>query len=510
MLLGTPLASNVPPSVYEWIESFRLQAESFTASIASMRSEMKSFDSATVASRQQLLGQMTQVMHTANSAGATATRALELASMSGATGVTGRLNSMEQAMTALRAAQASQSTDLDGLFGAVTSLTAARSAATVSEVTTSATAEEFGAFKQDIIDKITAIKQSVSEGGPITVGGFTFDGIPSCSAWLVKQNITETVYQNFLDVVSGITCVDGSTKRAEDFHSEAILQLKTEKSTQSMKVALSFEAPVPAILAGTNRPTDPQLTHRSHFGAITSHKFWDAGDSRSGMVNWIKQGWHVLERSTTQQVDTLYSQSNPDFARFVTAMMRETGNQLLELCDEVSNLHSNLLHLSYGQKNWSDAEKKETWAYVLVFLDVYFQAHFKKRSLAKNLHGYTSPLVANSVAMWATIQSIEVHRQFKKASFREHPDVYPKMQTHLTQNCVRKNEFQGVAATVAAAQEDVEVLQQEQSRILDLLIRLEAKMGRLAQQCGSPGAVAIGDKRKKRAAKKALERAADS
>ena len=77
-----------------------------------------------------------------------------------------------------------------------------------------------------------------------------------------------------------------------------------------------------------------------------------------------------------------------------------------------------------------------------------------------------------------------------------------------------------MATTFVEAQQDIEDLQNEQTRLREVLIRLEAKLGRVANVCGAPdeggggggfgGAAAVGDKRKKRAAKRAVAEAGAS
>eukprot|EP00956_Cyclotella_meneghiniana_P024773 scaffold50352_cov40-Cyclotella_meneghiniana.AAC.3 len=300
----------------------------------------------------------------------------------------------------------------------------------------------------------------------------------------------------------------------DTFQQNAILELKTARTTQSMRIAVSFESPVPELLADSRQTGSAHpVTSRSSLGALTSYRNWDLGDSMGGITNVIRQGLVVLERSVSQQTETLYGQTNPQYKQLIDAMRAESSALLIGLCDEVSALHTNLLHLSYGAKNYSDAEKKETWEYCLVFLDVYFAEQFKKRSFARGLNSYPSATMAKAVALWATVQGIQVHRDFKNQRYREHPRVFPKMQTHLTQNCVRRNEFAGMATTFVVAQQDIEDLQSEQTRLREVLVRLEAKLGRVANVCGAPdeggggggfgGAAAVGDKRKKRAAKRA-------
>eukprot|EP00956_Cyclotella_meneghiniana_P002066 scaffold2314_cov55-Cyclotella_meneghiniana.AAC.2 len=462
-LLGTPLdATTGLSTVYEWVDSLQISASGFEATIDTIKRKILSMEGDFASSRQDVINQVNMVTLKANNATATATRALEMASMAGAAGFSGKLGMLEQGFTAVQAAQHTQAIEMDGLFGAIHNL--ASRAAQGAPPAGGATAAEFAAFKSSVNDKIAEVKQSVTEGGPVTIGNLTFDGVQSCNAWLSKQNITGPIHQELLDVVSAICCVDGPTKQVEEFDREALMQQKTAKSTQSMRVALSFESQVPAILAGKAKPTEGLLTHQSHFGNIENWRHWDAGDGMGGMSNWLKQGWRVLERTSAQQVLTLYGQTNPEFVLFINTLRQEAGSQLMELCDEVASMHSNLLHLSYGQKNWTESERKETWSYVLVFLDVYFSEQFKKRSLAKNLNGYVSPLVSNAVAMWATIQSID-----------------------------------------------------EMTRLLDHVGRLEAKVGRVQAQCGTPddggaiggGVAAIGAKRNKRNAKKALEKAAE-
>ena len=78
---------------------------------------------------------------------------------------------------------------------------------------------------------------------------------------------------------------------------------------------------------------------------------------------------------------------------------------------------------------------------------------------------------------------------------------------------MRKNEIAGFTTLVSTLRDDVRDLQADQRDIRDVLIRLEAKLGRVQQQCGAggddgdagAGAAKVGKNGKKRKEKRAQD-----
>ena len=120
-------------------------------------------------------------------------------------------------------------------------------------------------------------------------------------------------------------------------------------------------------------------------------------------------------------------------------------------------------------------------------MEVYFAEMFKHRSKASQIGSYKDPLVANGLAMWATIQCIQEHRVFRENRYRDDPRIYPKLQQHITKSFVRKNEMSNLNTLVAHLRTDVGDLQADQKEFRDFLIRIEAKIGRIEKQCGGRG-----------------------
>eukprot|EP00956_Cyclotella_meneghiniana_P014993 scaffold22722_cov51-Cyclotella_meneghiniana.AAC.3 len=146
-------------------------------------------------------------------------------------------------------------------------------------------------------------------------------------------------------------------------------------------------------------------------------------------------------------------------------------------------------------------------------MEVYFGEMYKHRSKASQISSYKDPLIANGLAMWAAIQTIQEHRVFRDNRYREDPRIFPRLQQHITKSYVRKNEFSGVTTLVTNMRQDITDIQGDQKDMRDFLIRLEAKMGRIEKQCGyngndgdgGAGAVKLGKNAKKRKDKRAQD-----
>ena len=372
------------------------------------------------------------------------------------------------------------------------------------------TPAEFQALRADLYSQFTSLKESVSGDGPVSIGRLSFDSPQSCMDALQKWGASSPLFHHILDPVSIISLIQGPTKRREDYMGEAVLEQKTEKSSQMISVAASFESVIPDIFAGSKTAAG-SVSHRSSMAGVKTFQLWDRGDNMSGVKNWLLEGVVHLDRNLAQQVDSLFSSFHPDLRFFLDSVRTESITLLKELCEEVSSLFRHMLYLSFGEKRYTEAEEKEVWEYALVFLEVYFSEMFKHRSKAGQIASYKDPLVANGLAMWASLQCISEHRVFKENRYRDDPRIYPKLQQHITKSYVRKNEITGVHTLTRHLRDDVSDLQADQKEVHEVLKRLEAKLGRVQQQCGGgggdddagAGAVKLGKNAKKRKEKRA-------
>ena len=382
--------------------------------------------------------QLKQAALTSSHALTTARNAQATVNAFESTGVTGKVSGVVSDVATLKS-------ELSGVYDLVEKMLGSGFGnAGAAESPSAVSGEELRAFKLEMYDKLTTLKQRLSGSGPIHIGGRSFEGVDDCMAALKKWNITGFVYEHIFDPVSIISVVRGATVYTEDFNTGAILQLKTKKSPQMLAAAASFESMVPELFSGA-KSQQSDVSSGSVLNGIRTPNMWDRGDQETGVKNFIEQGLRKLLPQQAAQAETLFGRTHPDFQSFVDHMRAEAAAGLRELCMEISSLHQNMIYLTYGDKHTTESQEKDVWIFPQILCQVYFAEMDKVRSIARNLNAYDDPLTANGVAMWASIRAIGVHREFKKHDFREHPRIFPKIHTHVTQQNVRSGEFQALS-----------------------------------------------------------------
>ena len=400
--------------------------------------------------------------------------------------------------------------DVDGLFEFVQNL--ARKTATGTSVPTGVTSEEFDALKQDMRELVQSLKHSISGGGPIKMGRFSFDGPQSCKEFLLKAGVKGSVFQFLLDPVSIVFLIRGPTMYEEDFHSQTIVEMKTKRSPEYLSVAASFETQIPPIFAG-KKGANKDVTNQVPLLGVKTSSLWDEGNATTGVKAFLEGGVENLEGSFPSRIETIFGREHPDFKALADHMFAESCQSLREFCHEVTTLFTNLRFQTYGGRTCSAAEQVQIWETTLIFVEVYFHEMFNCRSQARHISAYEDELTANSVALWASLQAHRIHRQFKKEKFREHPRLFPKLQAHFQKTCVRTESFAPLAAKVATAVEDISDLQKDLAELTKAVNRLASRIGR---ECGGQGAddgaaaaggKAMSERAKKRQKKQAAAKA---
>ena len=443
------------------------------------RFELEKADKASLISRLALAEQRAQQAAVSSNHALTEARSAQASVHSfESTGVAGKVTGMTSEVSSLKA-------QMDGLYTLMEDVMAAKLSTPSAGLSTQGqvSAVEMRAFKTDLLDRFDALKQKLTGTGPVRIGSRMFEGVDDCVACLKKWGVTSLAYEYIFDPISIITALRGPTVYAEDYNSGAILQLKTSRSPYQLAHAASFETTVPELFAGSKSSQQNDVSARTTFNGIKTPAMWDMGDGETGVKNFIEQGLLSFLREQMIQVDTLFGHTCPDFKSFVDDMRAEAAAGLRDFCQEVSALLQNMLHLSFGTKRYSEAEEKQVWTYVLVLCHVYFHEMHKVRCSARNLNGFSDNIQATGIAMWASIQGIAKHREFKACEFREHPRIFPKLHQYVTQKSARREELEAFTQKVKTLSADQSDLSAEVESLAATVARLESKLGR-GQQAG--------------------------
>jgi hypothetical protein len=118
----------------------------------------------------------------------------------------------------------------------------------------------------------------------------------------------------------------------------------------------------------------------------------------------------------------------------------------------MSDLFVTLRTKTFGQSSsYTSTQNAEAWNFVLILLQVYCSEMAKPRSMGRNLNSYPDVKTANALALCATVGALGVHARFKSFQFREHPRIFPKLQSYTLQKCLRKSDVEALESDLKKA-----------------------------------------------------------
>ena len=277
------------------------------------------------------------------------------------------------------------------------------------------------------------------------IGSYTFDGVKSCADVLSKMNVNVDVIEYLMDPFHILAAILYQARTREDVNTSAILSMKAQQSPGRLTAMASYETIQPEIFSGC-RTSRTDVTSTANFCSIKTYDLWDSGDGETGVKNFIDQ-------MLPAQVEQVFGDTNPEFCELAVLICQRSATALQELTREMSDLFITLRTKTFGQSSsYTKAQDAESWNFVLILLQVYCQEMAKPCSMGRNLNSYPEAKTANALAMCATVGALGVHARFKSFQFREHPRIFPKLQSYTLQKCLRKSDIEALEADVKKAQ----------------------------------------------------------
>jgi hypothetical protein len=300
-------------------------------------------------------------------------------------------------------------------------------------------------------EQLKIIRQSVDGHGPVKIGSYTFDGVKSCADVLNKMNINTDVIEYLMDPFHILAAILYQARTREDVNTSAILSMKANQSPGKLTAMASYETIQPEIFSGC-RTSRTDVTSTANFCAIKTHDLWDSGDGETGVKNFIE---HMLIDFVPQfaaQAEQVFGDSHPEFCELAIMLCQRSATALQELSREMSDLFVTLRTKTFGQSSsYTSTQNAEAWNFVLILLQVYCSEMAKPRSMGRNLNSYQDVKTANALALCANVGALGVHARFKSFQFREHPRIFPKLQSYTLQKCLRKSDVEALESDVKKA-----------------------------------------------------------
>jgi hypothetical protein len=318
--------------------------------------------------------------------------------------------------------------------------------------------KEIEAVRVYCIDQLKVIQQSAAGYGPVRIGNSTLDSAKSCAVQLCSWGITVSIFQHFQDPVHLLAAILHRSKTHEDVTQDAILSMKTSHDPTRLTAIASYETQVPELFGGA-RASKTDMSSQANFSAIKTFDLWDCGDGETGVKNFIELSLQDYLPQQATEADTLFGSSHPEFLAFIDLLRQKAATAVQEIINECSELYKNLLVKACGIcTTYTSVQKADAWGQVLIFLQVYYHEMSKARAGARNLNSYSDPLIANSMAMWASVSALGVHEKFRACQYRDHPRIFPKLNSYFLQRSLRK-------ADLLAVQEELTKLKSTVSRV---------------------------------------------
>lgn len=367
-----------------------------------------------------------------------------------ATGVLGQLSDQTSSIQQLRADNSrltDEVWDLCSLVGNIITgaLPISRPAASISHTQETLTLKrEIEAVRVYCVDQLKIVQQSVTGHGPVRVGNNNFDSAKSCAVRLSSWGVTASIFQHFQDPVHLLAAILHRSKSHADVTQDAILSMKTSHDPTRLTAIALYETQVPELFGGP-KVSKTDMSSQANFSAIKTFDLWDCGDGETGVKNYIELSLQDYLPQQATEADTLFGASHPEFLSFIDLLREKAATAVQDIMNECSELYKNLLVKAWGTSaTYSAAQKADAWGQVLIFLQVYYHEMAKARAGARNLNSYSDPLIANSMAMWASVSALGVHDKFRACQYRDHPRIFPKLNSYFLQRSLRKSDLTAV------------------------------------------------------------------
>lgn len=124
------------------------------------------------------------------------------------------------------------------------------------------------------------------------------------------------------------------------------------------------------------------------------------------------------------------------------------------------------------------AREEECWNLVLKMVETVLDHIAAPLREVQNAYSIPDPLEVSAAYMWASLQSLQIWRNFSEASWRSHPLVAPQVTLHLFQNGASKSELEDII-------EEKKTLQKKVDELTRRLNQMDATIGNMTKELKS-------------------------
>eukprot|EP00956_Cyclotella_meneghiniana_P025506 scaffold53366_cov36-Cyclotella_meneghiniana.AAC.3 len=369
----------------------------------------------------------------------------------GATGTIDKVDKLDRSLGRLEKELAASREEVAGLYGVLRDIIAQIPALKQGSSSPANTAEveslksEMEALRRHTLEELKNYKQALDGLGPVSLGSWKFDSAEECAVQLSDWGVTTAIWEHIFDPFHLFGALLHRHRTHKEVGDQAVLSQKTNLTSSKLTAMASFEVTVPEIFTGGGPSQGPgadasKLT--SLFAGVKTFELFDGGDGESGVFNYVKINLREILPQAKQEASALFRLTHPGLLSFLDLMRDRAAGAVLDLLKECGELYRNLLTKACGMcTSYTREQKAEAWQQVLILLQVYCQEVSRVRASARNLNNYADPMLANSLAMWASLSALRIHDTFQDNLYREHPRISPKLTGYILTTVLRKGEL---------------------------------------------------------------------
>eukprot|EP00956_Cyclotella_meneghiniana_P019576 scaffold33694_cov98-Cyclotella_meneghiniana.AAC.3 len=436
-------------SCYGDIEATHLYASSIDASVTANRETLKAHHAALLKCEQNFTSyglSIDQAVASSLAASKAAHEAQNIVHGFSSTGVINKVDTHGQSIDQLRKELASTKGEVSGLYDIIrdiiSQIPALKQGPSASDSSVMASMRgEMDALRRQTQDELKVMKQAIDGQGPVSLGSWKFESAEDCAAQLSEWGVTTAIWEFIFDPFHLFGALLHRHRTHKAVGDQAVLSMKTNLTSSRLTAMASYTkfslvVARPLVREQTplsSLPCSPVLRHLSFSMERTASR---------GFLTTSRSIFVIYSPRLAPKPQLCFALPIRACFPFLDLLRDRASTAVMDFLKEMGELYRNLLAKACGMcTSYTREQKAEAWQQVLILVQVYCQEVSRVRAGARNLNNYADPMLANSLAMWASLSALRVHDSFQDNLYHEHPRIAPKLTSYILTTVLRKGEL---------------------------------------------------------------------
>ena len=268
----------------------------------------------------------------------------------------------------------------------------------------------------------------------------------------------------------GVASVEHSSKQLSDAAKSG-----HDRTEQQLIATMSMDLPM-FFTGGKDQDAAKSGTR---LGRIATIGQWKGDDGISGVNNEMTKKVGSEMATLASEIQTRVG-PYPELSLVLNSALSESLALFTAFCLELLSFHTFLILSTQraGVVRSATAERaneQECWELVLRMVETVLDNIAMPLREVQNAYALKDPLDVSAAYMWASLQSIQIWRNFRDACWRSHPLVSPQVTLYLFQNRASKTEVEEII-------EEKKSLQKKVDDLAKRLNQLDTSVGNLTKE----------------------------